>query len=123
MTFNHQRLEVGAGGVECRSMAGATGPNDDNVANVLHSQAPQRRATLDCQIQIWMQVAPASRRLSGGRTALSRLALFLLRSRLLAQRRLRRLRLAVRHPRDPLAFLPNRALSTHANPIDLQCQP
>ena len=61
MPFNHQRFEVGTGGVERRSMAGATGPNDDNVANVLHIQVPRNVQLLDCQTQIWMQVALASR--------------------------------------------------------------
>ena len=36
MAFNHQGLEIGAGGVERSRMAGAAGPNDDDVANVLH---------------------------------------------------------------------------------------
>ena len=109
MAFNHQGLEVGAGGVERRGMAGATGPNDDNVANVLHIDVQPTRAALDCQIQIWMQ---------GPRSAgvpPSAAPLFLLRRRLLRGRR--PLCLLLRHPGDPLELIRHRGSSAQQTPI------
>ncbi len=36
VSFNHQRLEVGASRVERRGVTGAARPDDDDVANVFH---------------------------------------------------------------------------------------
>ena len=58
MAFNHQRLEIGAGSVERRGMTGAPRPDDDDVANVLHSDLRETRAVLDGRVQIWMQGVP-----------------------------------------------------------------
>ncbi len=38
VAFDDQRLKVGAGGVERRGVSGATGSDDDDVANVLHKR-------------------------------------------------------------------------------------
>src|SRR5208282_349272 len=37
MPLNHQRFEVSPRGIERRCMPSASGPDDDDVANVLHS--------------------------------------------------------------------------------------
>ena len=56
VTFEHQRLQVGAGGVERGGVTGAAGPDNDNVADVLHKIGSRKlRQALDCRNRIWMQ--------------------------------------------------------------------
>ena len=50
MPFDDQRVEIRTCGVQRRSVAGATRPYDEYVANVVHVIF-----ILDCSLQIWIQ--------------------------------------------------------------------